>query len=68
MRTLAGPDGEDETTTHELRGTPSDVDLSRLTVLVVRENGRLDVSDELKDAIERAARRALGRVGAWVRC
>lgn len=66
LQTLAGPDGEDETTTNALRGTPSDVDLSRLTVLVVRENGRLDVSDELKDAIERAAL-ALSRRGAKVK-
>lgn len=66
LKLLAGPDGEDPTCTTPLLGSPDEVDVRGLTVLVVQDNGRVAVAESLKRAEERAAR-ALEARGARVR-
>jgi fatty acid amide hydrolase 2 len=66
LQILAGPDGEDTTCTTPLVGSPDDVEVRGLTVLVVEDNGRIAVDASLKDAQARAAR-ALEARGARVR-
>ena len=66
LRILAkrGPTGNDALP-HAL-DDPATVDLGNLKVIVVQDNGRMPVSDDVKDGLERAAR-ALARSGADVR-
>lgn len=66
LRLLAGPDGRD-TGVRELElGDPAAVDLARLDVTVVEDDGKRSVDIEMLDALDRAAD-TLGRRGARVR-
>jgi fatty acid amide hydrolase 2 len=67
LKILAGPDGEDGGCSSELLlGDPASVELRGMTVLDVRGNGVMPVTDDLLDAQERAAR-ALEQRGMKVR-
>lgn len=63
---LAGPDGVDPECVDFTLGHPDDVDLSRLTVLHIPDNGTTPVSRELRQAQQRAADH-LASLGATVR-
>jgi fatty acid amide hydrolase 2 len=63
---LAGPDGIEEQCTPIPLGDPAAVRIDGLDVLVVEDNGRRKVSDEIKAALRRAAE-ALADRGANVK-
>lgn len=65
IRILAGPDGQDGGAREFSLGDPAAVDLSRLRVLNVPDNGRTRVHPELVAAQQRAAE-ALAAAGARV--
>lgn len=65
LMVLAGPDGEDPACKEIKLGDPGDVDLSELRVIVVEDNGRFKVSQDMKGALWRAAK-ALEGLGARV--
>ncbi len=65
LKILAGPDGEDDACRELPLGDPSSVEIRGRRVISVPDNGRLEVSDELRAAQE-AALRALERLGAKV--
>jgi fatty acid amide hydrolase 2 len=66
VRVLAGPDGIDPVCAETRLGDPAEVSLSGRTLVSVEDNGKLQVSDELHVAHERAVR-ALERRGMRVR-
>ncbi len=65
LRILAGPDGEDAECRPIPLGDPGEVSIAELTVLDVRGNGAVRVSDELQTA-QAGAAEALARLGARV--
>ena len=66
VRLLAGPDGEDLDCTEVLTGDPANVDIAKLTVWSIEDNGFLSVDPELR-AAQRQAADALGKLGATVK-
>ena len=66
LQLLAGPDGLDEGATAMALGDPASVQLDRLTVVDVEDNGRNPVHPELKAAQARAVD-VLARAGARIR-
>ncbi|MFO7566854.1 MAG: amidase [Enhygromyxa sp.] len=66
LRLLAGPDGRDQGVRELELHDPEAVDLSRLEVSVVEDDGRRSVDIEMLDALDRAAQ-TLARRGARVR-
>jgi fatty acid amide hydrolase 2 len=66
LRILAGPDGTDPLTEQVSLGDPARVSLEGLSVTTVEEASRIPISEELRDARERAVG-ALLAAGATVR-
>jgi len=66
LRTIAGPDGKDQYSTHFDIGDPSQVTISDLTILDVEDNGVLEVSKDLR-AAQRACADELARRGAQIK-
>ncbi len=66
VRLLAGPDGEDADCTEVLAGDPRDIDIAKLTVWSIEDNGFLEVDPELR-AAQRKAADALASLGATVK-
>ena len=65
LRLMAGPDAEDTLCRAFRLGDPADVDISKLRVIDIPDNGVIDVHPELRQAQIRA-RDALARQGAKV--
>ena len=55
LELLVGPDGEDPGCYTAQRGRPEEVSLRGMRVIVVRDNGRVAVHQELQRAMDRAA-------------
>ena len=66
LRLLAGPDGRDHGVRELELGDPETVELGRLDVWVVEDDGKRTVDIEMLDALDRAAQ-TLARRGARVR-
>lgn len=66
LRVLAGPDGQDAGCQPSELGDPATVDVAKLSVVTIADNGRLDVAPELRQAQARVAA-ALAERGARVR-
>lgn len=66
MKILAGPAGRDRWCIEMPLGDPGRVNLKKLTVYDIEDNGYLDVSDDLREAQRRVAR-VLKRLGAKVK-
>ncbi|MDP8254738.1 MAG: amidase [Candidatus Alcyoniella australis] len=63
---MRGPDGQDDGCAEFELGDPAKVDLSKLKVVMVEDNGVTRVSDDLRQSMRRAGA-ALERAGAQVR-
>lgn len=61
LRLMAGPDDQDAVCRAMPLGDPDEVDLSRLRVLHVPDNGFLSVSDDLREAQDRVAAHLVSR-------
>ena len=66
LRILAGPDGHDSRCVEWELGNPEDVDLEGRTLLVVEDNGKIAVNEEMR-AAQRSAARALESRGMTLR-
>lgn len=65
LNILAGPDGVDTGCTKMNLGNPDNVDFSKIRVLVVKDNGKLRVKPDMRDALLNAAG-AFEKLGAKV--